>query len=53
LICDEEELVEQHVVTGIAFSKDEAQISIRNVADKPGVAPISSARWPTPTSMWT
>jgi aspartate kinase len=38
LICDEEELVEQHVVTGIAFSKDEAQISIRNVADKPGVA---------------
>src|SRR5260370_20755178 len=38
LICDEEELVEQHVVTGIAFSKDEAQISIRNVQDKPGVA---------------
>jgi aspartate kinase len=38
LICDEEEIVEQQVVTGIAFSKDEAQISIRNVADKPGVA---------------
>jgi aspartate kinase len=38
LICDEEELVEQQVVTGIAFSKDEAQISIRNVLDKPGVA---------------
>jgi aspartate kinase len=38
LICDEEELVEQQVVTGIAFSKDEAQISIRNVMDKPGVA---------------
>ncbi|MBO6758289.1 MAG: aspartate kinase [Roseibium sp.] len=38
LICDEEELVEQQVVTGIAFAKDEAQISIRNVADKPGVA---------------
>src|SRR4029077_4828418 len=38
LICDEEELVEQQVVTGIAFSKDEAQISIRNVQDKPGVA---------------
>ncbi len=38
LICDEDELVEQQVVTGIAFSKDEAQISIRNVADKPGVA---------------
>src|SRR5436853_1102241 len=38
LICNEEEIVEQHVVTGIAFSKDEAQISIRRVADKPGVA---------------
>ncbi len=38
LICDEDELVEQQVVTGIAFAKDEAQISIRDVADKPGVA---------------
>jgi aspartate kinase len=38
LICDEEEIVEQQVVTGIAFSKDEAQISIRRVRDKPGVA---------------
>jgi aspartate kinase len=38
LICDEEEIVESQVVTGIAFSKDEAQISIRRVADKPGVA---------------
>jgi aspartate kinase len=38
LICDESEIMEQQVVTGIAFSKDEAQISIRNVPDKPGVA---------------
>jgi aspartate kinase len=38
LICGEEEIMEQQVVTGIAFSKDEAQISIRSVADKPGVA---------------
>src|SRR3974390_2026610 len=38
LICGEEEIVEQQVVTGIAFSKDESQISIRRVADKPGVA---------------
>jgi aspartate kinase len=38
LICDEGDIVEQQVVTGIAFSKDEAQISIRRVADKPGVA---------------
>ncbi len=38
LICDEDEIVEQQIVTGIAYSKDEAQISIRQVADRPGVA---------------
>jgi aspartate kinase len=38
LICDESEIMEQQIVTGIAFSKDEAQISIRHVPDKPGVA---------------
>ena len=38
LICDEEDIVEQQIVTGIAFSKDEAQITLRRVADKPGVA---------------
>jgi aspartate kinase len=38
LICDETEIMEQQVVTGIAFSKDEAQISIRRIQDKPGVA---------------
>jgi aspartate kinase len=38
LICDESEIMEQEAVTGIAFSKDEAQISIRSVEDKPGVA---------------
>jgi aspartate kinase len=38
LICDEGEIMEQHTVTGIAFSRDEAQISVRQVLDKPGVA---------------
>jgi len=38
LICDEEDIVEQEVVTGIAFSRDEAQITLRKVEDKPGVA---------------
>lgn len=38
LICDEEEIVEKQVVTGIAYSKDEAHISLRRVPDKPGVA---------------
>jgi aspartate kinase len=38
LICDEEDIVEQQIVTGIAYSKDEAQITLRHVADRPGVA---------------
>ena len=38
LICDEDEIVEQQTVTGIAYAKDEAQISLRRVSDKPGVA---------------
>jgi aspartate kinase len=38
LICDEDEIVEKHIVTGIAYSKDEAKITLRRVADKPGIA---------------
>ncbi len=38
LICDEDEIVEQQVVTGIAYARDEAQISLRRVSDRPGVA---------------
>lgn len=38
LICDEEDIMEQQTVTGIAFSKDEAQLTLRRVADQPGVA---------------
>ena len=38
LICEEEDLVEQQVVTGIAFSRDEAQITLRHLKDSPGVA---------------
>src|SRR6476620_10573008 len=38
LMCDEEEIVEQEVVTGIAYAQDEAQISLRRVADRPGVS---------------
>ncbi len=38
LICNEEDIVEQPVVTGIAYSRDEAQITLRRVADRPGVA---------------
>src|SRR5712691_5015206 len=38
LICSEEEIMESHVVTGIAFSREEAQIPVRQIQDKPGVA---------------
>lgn len=38
LVCDEDSIVEQHVVSGIAYSKDEAKVSIRKVKDKPGVS---------------
>jgi aspartate kinase len=38
LICGEEDIVENQVVTGIAFSRDEAQLTLRRVADSPGVA---------------
>jgi aspartate kinase len=38
LICGEEDILEQQVITGIAFSKDEALITLRRVADRPGIA---------------
>jgi aspartate kinase len=38
LICGEEDIVESQIVTGIAFSRDEAQITLRRVADRPGIA---------------
>ena len=38
LICNEDDIVEKHVVTGIAYALDEAQISLRRVPDKPGVS---------------
>ncbi len=38
LICAEEDIMEAQIVTGIAFTRDEAQITLRRIADKPGVA---------------
>ena len=38
IVCDEDEIVEQQVVSGIAYAKDEAKITLLNVADKPGIA---------------
>ncbi|AGA64270.1 Aspartokinase [Liberibacter crescens BT-1] len=38
LICSEEEIMEHEVITGIAYTKDEAQISLRRLLDRPGVS---------------
>ena len=38
IICDEDEIVEQQVVSGIAYAKDEAKVTLFKVEDKPGVA---------------
>ncbi|GMG80954.1 aspartate kinase [Paralimibaculum aggregatum] len=38
LVCDEEEIMEQNVVSGVAFSRDEAKLTLVKVNDQPGVA---------------
>lgn len=38
LVLREEDIVEQMIVNGVAFTRDEAKVTIRNVADIPGVA---------------
>jgi aspartate kinase len=38
LVVDEDEIVEKQVVSGIAYNRDEAKITLQRVADRPGVA---------------
>lgn len=38
LVVDEDEIVEDAIVSGIAYSRDEAKITLQGVEDKPGVA---------------
>jgi len=38
IVCDEEKILESNVVTGVAFSRDEAKITLQDVPDRPGVA---------------
>ncbi|GLT08074.1 aspartate kinase [Sulfitobacter sp. PR48] len=38
LVCDEEEIMESNVVAGVAFSRDEAKMTMVSVADRPGIA---------------
>jgi len=48
LVCAEEEIMESNVVSGIAYSRDEAKMTLVSVADRPGIAaaifgPLSDA----------
>ncbi|SEV90701.1 aspartate kinase [Cognatiyoonia koreensis] len=38
LVCDEEEIMEQNAVAGVAYSRDEAKLTLISVADRPGIA---------------
>jgi aspartate kinase len=38
MVVDEEEILEQEIVAGIAYSRDEAKVTVRRVPDKPGIA---------------
>lgn len=38
LVCDEEEIMESNVVSGVAYSRDEAKMTLFSVADRPGIA---------------
>jgi len=38
LVCAEEEIVESNVVSGVAYSRDEAKMTLISVADRPGIA---------------
>ncbi|HTQ72047.1 MAG TPA: aspartate kinase [Acidocella sp.] len=48
MVVDEEEVLEKEIVAGIAYSRDEAKITVRRVPDRPGIAaavfvPLSDA----------
>ena len=48
LVCAEEEIMESNVVAGVAYSRDEAKMTLISVADRPGIAaaifgPLSEA----------
>jgi aspartate kinase len=38
IICDEEEVMEQRIVSGVAYSRDEAKITLYGLPDRPGVS---------------
>ena len=38
LVCDEDEIMESKVVSGVAYSRDEAKITLVTVEDRPGIS---------------
>jgi aspartate kinase len=38
LVCPEDEIVEQNVVSGIAYARDEGKVTLLKIEDKPGIA---------------
>ncbi len=38
LVCAEEDIMESNVVAGVAYSRDEAKLTVQSVADRPGIA---------------
>ncbi|AWM77974.1 aspartate kinase [Phenylobacterium parvum] len=40
IVCDEEEIMEKRIVSGVAYSRDEAKISLFGLPDHPGVSSI-------------
>ena len=48
LVCDEEDIMESKVVSGVAYSRDEAKVTLFTIEDRPGIAaaifgPLSDA----------
>ncbi|MAZ02844.1 MAG: aspartate kinase [Sneathiella sp.] len=40
LVVDEEDIVEQQVVSGVTYTRDEAKVTLQQVADRPGMAAL-------------
>ena len=44
IVCDEEEIVEKRIVSGVAYSRDEAKITLLGLPDHPGVSSLIFSR---------
>jgi aspartate kinase len=44
LVCDEEDILEKRIVSGVTYSREEAKITITEIEDRPGIAAIIFGR---------